>query len=63
MDPLITMIVDLLRSKKETELLNQGGTVVDPKKLRATMPVGTEPKHRGAGGMETYDDIVDRMSR
>lgn len=54
-------IVDLLRRKKETAALNQGGMVVPPpvrppaSGISQALPRGVEPKHGG----KTYEELID----
>ncbi len=58
MDPVVQMIVDILRRGKENEVLNQGGPTVGAGK-KPLLPRAVEPKHEG----RTYDDIVARMEQ
>ena len=59
MDPLVQMIVDILRKGKETEALNRGGPTVGASPMVPGMPRGIEPKHEG----QDYDAIIANMSR
>jgi hypothetical protein len=52
MDPIVQMIVDILRRGKEKEAMNQGGQDA------AQMPVRPEPKHAG----RPYEEIIASMS-
>ncbi len=54
MDPLVQMIVDILRRGKENDALGQGGPTVGQPGM---MVQGIEPKHQN----RTYDDIVATM--
>ncbi len=58
MDPIVTMIVDILRRGKENEALNQGGTTVGASRA-PLVPRAVEPKHEGI----PYDEIVARMEQ
>ncbi len=73
MDPVVTMIVDLLRRKQENEALNRGGPTAGamqapqaPARPAAPAPSGQgllpramEPKHDG----RSYEEIIAEMSR
>jgi hypothetical protein len=53
MDPIVQMIVDILRRGKEKEALSQGGQ--DGGEMPLARP---EPKHAGRG----YEEIIASMS-
>jgi hypothetical protein len=59
MDPLVQMIVDILRRGKETDAVNQGGSMNAPQASMPAMPQGVQPKHGG----QTYDNIIAGMSQ
>ena len=59
---IATMIVDILRRKKEEAALNQGGLVAGTQAAQAQgpglggmLPRGVEPKHGG----KTYEELID----
>ncbi len=60
MDGLVTMIVDILRKKKEEQALGpqvySGGVPKTPPGVLA-LPRADAPKHAG----KTYDSVVDQM--
>ncbi len=58
MDPLVTMIVDILRRGKENQALGQGGPTLGTPGTPG-LPRAVEPKHDGVA----YEDIVARMER
>lgn len=52
-DPIVQMIVDILRRGKENEAMNNGG------QSAAQLPPRTEPQHAG----RPYEDIIAGMSQ
>ncbi len=58
MDPIVQMIVDVLRRGKENRALNQGGPTAGAG-ARPMVPRAVEPKHEGV----PYEEIVARMER
>lgn len=57
MDGLVTMIVDILRRKKDEEALGPG-VIKRSKPPILALPRAEQPKHGG----RTYDEIVDEAT-